>query len=1156
MILKNIFEKEFIENVINASEDTIFVFDPQTGKPIIWNEAFRKISGYSDDEIQSLKAPNSYYNEEDLKKAEVAAKEILESGKTTVEMTLITKDGQQIPYEYSGTKLNGPDGNILIVSVGRNITERKEMETKLRESEEKYRSLFENMNAGFAFHEVIIDDKNKPIDYKYIEANPAFEKLTGLKKENLIGKNVTEAIPGTENDPADWIGRFGNVGLTGIPLTVEEYSEAIQKWFRVSGYSPKKGYFAVTFTDITDMKIAEQKLKESEEKFRNITEQSLMGIVVIQDGIFKYFNDRVVEINGYPSEEIKSWAPNEFSKMIHPEDREFVMEQAGKKQIGDTDVINHYSFRIIKKNGDIRWLEIFSKTINYEGSTANLAMTIDNTDKYDTEKKLRESEARYRILTKNTNMVVWSADMNLNLTFVSSNSPKILGYTADEAKTIPMSKRMTPESLRKISKIFSEELKIERKADKDLNRSRTFEIDQIHKNGYIIPVEITFTFLRDDSDNVVGFLGVTQDVSERKKAEQKLKESEEKYRKLFNNAPFVIVLFKTDGFIVDCNDQTYNITGYSKEELIGNHFKNFNFYVDIRSANLEEREKQISSGMVPKPREILLYKKDGSEFWARNYIDLVDMGGETYIQAIIHDITEQKESTFKLHESEKRLKERVNELNFLFELSKITEMDNLTYDEFLSRIVNLIPQSMQFPDLSRAQIKFNDKEFYSDNFETSDWKFSTQIEIAENPLEIEIYYIKDKPFLPEEKKLTNELGIRLKTILEKKESEQKRVSAQLELEKSYERLKELENIINRSPGVLFLWQNSEGWPIEFVSENVKQFGYTQEEFYSGKLKYEEIIYPDDLGRVAEEVNKYSNDDINEFVQEYRIITRTGDVRWLDDRTWIRRDSDGNITHFQGIVLDITDRKNAEVSLTLSEKNYREAYDQANFYKDLFTHDMNNILQVINSSAELISFNLGESEKSKEILNISNIIKKQVERGAKLITNVRTLTELDGEKISIYQTNLHEMINNAIKVVEKAYDDRLIKISIRSINEKLIVNANELLQHVFENILINSIKYNENSKIEIDIRISKEQKNQSKKFKIEIIDNGIGIPDDKKNIIFKPGNRELKGSKGMGLGLSLVSKILNTFKGEVLVEDRIKGDYSKGSNFVILLPIVN
>ena len=253
------------------------------------------------------------------------------------------------------------------------------------------------------------------------------------------------------------------------------------------------------------------------------------------------------------------------------------------------------------------------------------------------------------------------------------------------------------------------------------------------------------------------------------------------------------------------------------------------------------------------------------------------------------------------------------------------------------------------------------------------------------------------------------------------------------------------------------------------------------------------------------------------------------------------------------VRDITERKNTQEDLLISEKKFRESYDRANFYKDLFAHDINNILQVINSSAELILYQLGDSEKSKNISNIATIIRKQIERGAKLVYNVRTLSELEEEEIITKRVEINKFIKNARAFVTKAYDRRNIRITFESVRKKHYTKANDLLQDVFENVLINGIKYNENSDIEIKVKISKQEVDTEDYVKIEFIDNGIGVDDERKEVIFLSGHREFKGSKGMGLGLSLVSKILTIFNGKVWVEDKIKGDYAKGSNFVILLP---
>ena len=148
-------------------------------------------------------------------------------------------------------------------------------------------------------------------------------------------------------------------------------------------------------------------------------------------------------------------------------------------------------------------------------------------------------------------------------------------------------------------------------------------------------------------------------------------------------------------------------------------------------------------------------------------------------------------------------------------------------------------------------------------------------------------------------------------------TERKRIEE--ELRKTYESREELERIINRSPAIVFLWRAAEGWPVEYVSNSVQQFGYAPEDFYSGHLPFANIIHPDDLDSINAEVYQYSQEGRKHYDQEYRIITKTGEVRWLEDRTWVRRDLNGIITHYQGIALDITDRKKAEEKI----KEYTE-----------------------------------------------------------------------------------------------------------------------------------------------------------------------------------------------------------------------------------------
>ncbi len=128
-------------------------------------------------------------------------------------------------------------------------------------------ALFDNMIDGFAFHKILTDANGKPIDYIFLETNKVFEKMTGLKKKNIIGKKVTEILKGIENDPADWIGRYGKVALTGEPAQFENYAAPLEKWYKVSAYSPQKSYFVAIFEDITERKNAETELKKVKENW-------------------------------------------------------------------------------------------------------------------------------------------------------------------------------------------------------------------------------------------------------------------------------------------------------------------------------------------------------------------------------------------------------------------------------------------------------------------------------------------------------------------------------------------------------------------------------------------------------------------------------------------------------------------------------------------------------------------------------------------------------------------------------------------------------------------------------------------------------------------------------------------------------------------------
>ena len=209
-----------------------------------------------------------------------------------------------------------------------------------------------------------------------------------------------------------------------------------------------------------------------------------------------------------------------------------------------------------------------------------------------------------------------------------------------------------------------------------------------------------------------------------------------------------------------------------------------------------------------------------------------------------------------------------------------------------------------------------------------------------------------------------------------------------------------------------------------------------------------------------------------------------------------------------------------------------------------------------SGAQIGETALKNLEKLKDLKETAQIIKEQVIRGSKLVSTVRKISKLEEDKQILKKIEIINILKNTISFLKKSYSDKNLSIRVDSVSEKLFINGNNYIKDMFENILSNAVKHNMNLIIEITVRISREQKEGSKYLKIEFLDNAKGVGDLSKEIIFKRGYSGDKGFHGIGLGLSLVSGIIESFNGKIWVEDRIKGDYSKGSNFVVLLPEVD
>ena len=258
-----------------------------------------------------------------------------------------------------------------------------------------------------------------------------------------------------------------------------------------------------------------------------------------------------------------------------------------------------------------------------------------------------------------------------------------------------------------------------------------------------------------------------------------------------------------------------------------------------------------------------------------------------------------------------------------------------------------------------------------------------------------------------------------------------------------ETLWENNDIIEASPTVVFLWNNDKGWPVERVSQNVTRlFGHTAEDFVKGRVCYADVIHPDDLERVTSEVATNSAEDArSSFEHEsYRIITKDGDVKWVDDLTSIRRNDTGLITHFQGIVLDITERKRAEEAL-LGEKLRLEEYIDSLpglfyvFAEEQFVKWNNRWETVTGYSPEELGTMYGtDFFEGEDKTLIEERMLKVFHEGASEVE--AELVTKDGRRIPYYFTGLRKILKGK---------EHLVGLGIDITERKLAEQGNALLQ---------------------------------------------------------------------------------------------------------------
>jgi PAS domain S-box-containing protein len=623
------------------------------GKVAYVNKAFEKMLGYRIEELVGTSAVElpTYSGSKDRKKARQALRRVIEKDVAEpIDMVALSKDGVEIPINFTASVVKDAKGNPkTLVAVIRDVTERRKAEEKLRLSEEYFRALMEN-----SLDAVTIMNEDGTIRYE----SPSYERLLGFKPEERVGGGLYERIhPDDITRVAELFAEFlQDRGGTLHTEVRAQHKDGSWRFIEAIGHNlldnPVVKGIVINLRDITERKKAEEALRYSEKYFRSLIENAQDAIVIVaSDGTISYGSPSIERMLGYKTEELIS--ADALLGFAHPDDIPNVVDTF-TNLTKDGSAAVRMELRIRHKDGSWRVVEAVANNLLENQAIRGIVVNWrDVTERKRSEEALRASEARYRLLAENVKDVISAIDMNLHPTYVSPSITQLLGYTVEETMAMSLEESMTPASFEKVTKALSEGLAAEERGDKSLPASLVLEAEAKHKDGHLVPIEMRVNLLRDIEGKPMGILGVSRDITERKKAEEVLRISEERYRLLVENANEAILVAQ-DGMLRFFNTRVIEILGYSREELASKPFIEF-IHSEDQSMVAGRYMARLGGGEVPSGYSFRVVDKAGDVRWVEISAVVINWEGRPATLNFLTDITERK----KAEEDKQRMEEQL-----------------------------------------------------------------------------------------------------------------------------------------------------------------------------------------------------------------------------------------------------------------------------------------------------------------------------------------------------------------------------------------------------------------------------------------------------------------------------------------------------------------
>lgn len=486
-------------------------------------------------------------------------------------------------------------------------------------------------------------EEKKPIDIECNGSIRLFAIPIFANKEVIGAICLGYGDPPTNEDVLSELVERNKVTIGDLRKRAKEYESRPQ--FIIDIAKERLETSARLIGEIVERKLAEKALKQSEEKYRRLTENAkdMIYRMSLPDGKYEFISSAAIEMVGYtPADYYEN--PKLFEKIIHPDWRSYFEVQWDNLLKGHMPPT--YEYQVVTKSGEVKWLNQRNLLIkdNDGNPIAIEGIVSDITEKKISEIALRNSEQKLRNITEHSTNLFYQHTTDHQITYISPQVKDILGYTVDEAM-VKWTELVTDDP------INEEGLKKTMKAIETGEVQPPYELEIRHKSGRKIWVEVREAPLIENR-KVIGIVGALVDITEQKTVQDALKESEERYRKLFESANVGIGISTVNGEILAANNAMTRIFGYSNKELLS---------IDIRNIYSDANDRKILLETVKKEGEvqnmqIQMKPKSGKVLWVSISIQPLDINKDNRLLFVISDITREKEAELALFNQIKKFR--------------------------------------------------------------------------------------------------------------------------------------------------------------------------------------------------------------------------------------------------------------------------------------------------------------------------------------------------------------------------------------------------------------------------------------------------------------------------------------------------------------------